>query len=196
MSQQETLGISCIYLVHSSSFPHHTPRSPHAHTHTQYYGNVNQLSLSLISNTKSTARSGMIPVTCPLRIHQWGPPPHTHTHTQHYGNVTKWPHSPISNKSTARNPSGPGVTSALASPGLSILQGCHEIAILALLCQWLIQFWQVSLQMTGIKMLKRLQATLYKDGSAVLAVKGELIKPSYHNRIKMYVRSIPFHDIY
>lgn len=50
--------------------------------------------------------------------------------------------------------------------------------------------------MTGIKMLKRLQATLYKDGSAVLAVKGELIKPSYHNRIKMYVRSIPFHDIY
>lgn len=38
-------------------------------------------------------------------------------------------------------------------------------------------------------MLKRLQATLYKDGSAMLAVKGELIKPSYHNRIKMYVSS-------
>lgn len=50
--------------------------------------------------------------------------------------------------------------------------------------------------MTGIKMLKRLQATLYKDGSAVLAVKGELIKPSYHNRIKMYVCNILFHDIH
>lgn len=43
-------------------------------------------------------------------------------------------------------------------------------------------------------MLKRLQTTLYKDGSAVLAVKGKLIKPSYHNRIKMHV-CILFHDI-
>lgn len=38
-------------------------------------------------------------------------------------------------------------------------------------------------------MLKRLQATLYKDGSAMLAVKGQLIKPSYHNTINMYVSS-------
>lgn len=45
-------------------------------------------------------------------------------------------------------------------------------------------------------MLKRLQATLYKDGSAVLAVKSGVIKPSYHNRIKMYANLLVFNDIY